>query len=896
MRRFLALFVAAALLVSVGLTISSTDPASASEDLKPVADCIRKNGRLAALFMVDESGSLRQTDPNADRVAGLQAALAGLTELTQGESSIEVQVALWGFAASAAARNGWTVLNSSSAGSFQSAAEEFRQRDNGFDTDYVAALTSGREELARRVVAMDADGSKPVCKLLLWFTDGKLDIEDRLTPAARRAHGTSKPWAPEINLGETGGGDRAITKGRELICSRDGLAQRLRDDGVFTAAVALETAIAQPDRNFLSAIATGSGEATTCGTPGPAAEQAGAYLGASNVDELILSLFEATGAAPISPGVSAAVCPTSTPCPEGTEEFTLDATLSRFNVLAVSRDPEVAIVLRSPGGQEITLTRGQVGTGTAGSAEISWRWFSSSAVLISGALPDTTSDWVGTWRVTFVDTTGTNANVQNRVAIYVFGNLEARVAPNSRLRKGEPGTIRIQVVNPKGEPKTSPDFLESVDVRATTAIPGEAPKELRLSLQANGEFVGKYTPAAALTAVALKIHTDLTIKTSVGIELPTVGIEDSIPLDPPIGFPSIDLPKSGRGTLILSPVTEPNGSAEAELRFHRLEAGTACVWLSRFTTSSHPKDTKSVAFSMTPGASSSECLEVKADGEMTAQLTAQVVGFGRGRVTGEVVIGMRSNETGKSREEAIPVRFEMDVPPVVNRSRALLLMVIGALAPLALLYLLNWITARFGRFDAVRYLATTCLVGPGNQVNPAPGRAVLLEGAEAKMHPSPESLRRFEIGPFVLSGKVAKSPFGAPYGLVTRPDGVVMASDLGVTEDAKSAKVSLGLGRSWIIGIPDGDLHVAVDSDDQLRQPVKVQVLALFSDDEAFDSQLAKTDSDLRDRLPDLVVQLAHKVLPPRTPDSEAAEQGDDLPGMPQSPTAPPTPLPPLPS
>lgn len=883
----------------LGLCVEGSTPALSEVvgSLDPVEKCLRQTGRLAVLFMVDESGSLQDTDPRHDRVVGIEAAIAGLSELAQGERGVEVSVALWGFSVNAHERNGWTPVNQGTLSALRGAAGEFRDRNRGFDTDYIAALGASNAELARRAIALDPDGSRPVCKLLLWFTDGKFDIEDRLSDRSRQAHGTSKSWAPEIDLAQPGGGARATQRGLELLCKSDGTVQQLRTDGVFNAVIALETAIAAPDRELLVAMAQGSSGSRTCGVNNAQAASSGAYLGAGDVDDLILSMFEATGASPLPGTGTAAVCPTPTPCPEGTREFVLDRTLSRFNVLAISRMPEVAVVLRSPTGQEATLSRPGA-TASLSSAEISWRWFSPSAVLVSGSLSRQNPEWAGTWTVTFVDTTGTNSAVRNRVEIYVFGNLEARVAPNTRLRKGEKGSIRIRVVDPDGEPETAPELLESLDVNASISVPDEKPVTLVLTAEPGGTFVGTYTPPETLKAVAVNLHTELSVRTTVGVTLPTVATDESIPVDPPVGFPAILLPESGQGVLVLSPVRALGETAKGTIDFEPPRSGGACVWLKSASKDSAPAKTEKVDFSMSPGREESSCIQISADNPASAAVSALATGYGRGRVTGDLVLGMRSDATGEIREEHVPVRFEMDVPPTVDEPRAILLLIAGVAAPILLLYILNFLTARYRRFDSVRYLVTTCVVGPGDTVTPGAGATQLFDREAVKLFPPPDSLRAFEIAGFRFEVKMPASPFAAVEGHVTVAEAAYVAGRLGTAGEGRAAKVPLGLGRTWVVALATSDLPSGVGEDGVIEGPIRVRVLALFSDDELFESQHSRTEDEIRNQLPDLVrLARSHSPAPPTDLVTAGAPGASSGPGLPTDATNEPisTELPPLP-
>src|SRR4051812_144749 len=83
------------LLALVGPLASPTAMATgapSSGALGHLADCSAKTGRLDVLFLVDESASLRRTDPNAQRVQAVQTALTGLAQLSDRTAGSETPV------------------------------------------------------------------------------------------------------------------------------------------------------------------------------------------------------------------------------------------------------------------------------------------------------------------------------------------------------------------------------------------------------------------------------------------------------------------------------------------------------------------------------------------------------------------------------------------------------------------------------------------------------------------------------------------------------------------------------------------------------------------------------------------------------------------------------------
>ena len=100
-------------------------------------------------------------------------------------------------------------MTSRSADDFrQTATSELPKRDSGNATDYRQALTGAKKDLESRAEGLkDADA----CKVLLWFTDGALDVDEQTGVAANE------------------------------ICQPGGIADSVRHAGINVVALALFT-------------------------------------------------------------------------------------------------------------------------------------------------------------------------------------------------------------------------------------------------------------------------------------------------------------------------------------------------------------------------------------------------------------------------------------------------------------------------------------------------------------------------------------------------------------------------------------------------------------------------------------------------------------------------------
>src|SRR5438046_2375522 len=102
MSRKLALLVIAASLMSMPLAAGASRLRQGESPLSPalsrLASCVAGKKRLAVVFLIDESGSLKHTDPANSRVVAAQAAIRGLNGLVaRGAGKIRVDVQVAGF-------------------------------------------------------------------------------------------------------------------------------------------------------------------------------------------------------------------------------------------------------------------------------------------------------------------------------------------------------------------------------------------------------------------------------------------------------------------------------------------------------------------------------------------------------------------------------------------------------------------------------------------------------------------------------------------------------------------------------------------------------------------------------------------------------------------------------
>jgi hypothetical protein len=185
------------------------DPPATGEPVTPddgraiddLVGCVGGSRGLLVLFLMDESGSLRETDPEGRRVEAARGALDSLVDLAStGSSAPRVDVAMAAFGNSYRLVQDWTEASPDTADELGEALDQFADLNRGVDTDFPSALIGASEALSNRAAEVTAAGGASPCRAVLLFTDGQYVLGVRRTQEQRDELGVTKPYAPGIEL------------------------------------------------------------------------------------------------------------------------------------------------------------------------------------------------------------------------------------------------------------------------------------------------------------------------------------------------------------------------------------------------------------------------------------------------------------------------------------------------------------------------------------------------------------------------------------------------------------------------------------------------------------------------------------------------------------------------
>jgi hypothetical protein len=645
----------------------------------------RKTGAL--LLLIDQSGSLQTTDPAGVRATAASYLLDQLSA-TSRATGIDLDVAIAGFDVGYEQVVGWTRLTPQALPRLRRSVDDFRGRNSGLDTDYVAAIDGVRRSFRDRDTA-DTDG----CQAAVWFTDGKFDLEPRDTQERRRRYGTTKQYAPGVQVVDRAGVDRATAAGRAAICRSGGAADQLRAAGVLTLAEGLGSP-SSTDFAFLRAVATGrDGSGGVCGRA--TTSTIGDFGLAANIDDLLFA-FDAIGDPGQPPALAdSGVCALRV-CAAQTRSFVLDRSIRAVHVLAAADADGIQLVLRAPDGSR-TVLRNDGGApssppATLGGGRLTARWLSKRTVDLSLNRNDA-KRWTGRWSLTFVDPSPPIGGARGRTQIRITGDLIPSVtSPDPlQLRTGGTAMLRLGLSSEAdGRPvaaSTVPgDATQTVELHAaggwtsTLAAPvtkSELDHEVALDLA--GAPVGPATLRLILAARTAAVP-------ATSGEAADHVVDLAVDILPPLNFPRV----SGR---LDFGGQEGVGPFEASLTV----TGPGCVWVDGGAITASPDGVGTVGVAAATATDAASCLPVSTEQTASLPIRLTLQRPGTGSVAGTVTAHLAPNGA-PDRAVDTQVSWIADVtkPPAesVRLSVLAVALLIGLGGPLLFLYVAKWWTAR----------------------------------------------------------------------------------------------------------------------------------------------------------------------------------------------------------
>jgi len=769
--------VAVSVLSFAGMGRASADSSAATQ----LSDCLASSARLDVLFVIDESGSLRETDPANRRVDAVRAALSALEQLQRSSTErigkpLAVTVAFSGFASEFVQRTPWIPVKANSQTFLGEAVGAFASRNRGTYTNYLAALDGARVAFAQRSATTNDRDGRSVCKALVFVTDGRYDVGTRA----------------------------AMEAGLARLCEAGGIIDGLRTDGVhlFVTGLSVESVpIAEPDLNVLRAIA-GESSGVRCGTaPLPPGAAQGSFLGVNDVGSLIEGLFDSVnqvGGGTRIPPTSVSVCDRQS-CPTGTVSFVVDRGLRAFNLLAQTGAVGVEIELGSPAGERLRIPNNAGGSARLGSASLGWSWIAPDVATVKGILPAKSDDWIGRWTVTFVDPSGVNLGAVARAQVYVFGDLEPKLVRPRTVRRGEMVEVAVRLVRQRGTPR-APGPFRSVRVQASVVDPlTDEGASVELRQGADGIYRGSVVVPQSVATSLVNVSVQAQPVTTSGLALAPVIRTTAMPVSNPATFPTVK-----PANLRLSRV-EGSGVARGALS---VRGGTrpGCVWIEAARFGQRPPAVTSVTVRSKPSAPTAErCVRIPAGAPRNIEILATPSGVGDGTARGYVRLQLRAETEPRGITLDVPVTFEMLRPVRETRRFAIVagLLAAGIAPPFIILMLINRSLARFTPAHELRRALVVVEAVDGRFRRGDASTRELLQPDDFENMPTGTGRRSFVDSDSGIHFRSRSRWLSASWGEAHAP-GARLATGQHPRFADDRVRVPLSLGETWILLMPMG--------------------------------------------------------------------------------------------
>lgn len=663
------------MLGSVFSGVVAAVPNPETDGVSNLAACYSQNKFLAVELVIDESQSLRSTDPDGRRVELARAiteAMAQISTVPLGGQTGRIDFQVVGFGTQTAAVVPWQTLDRSSADAIVAQVESFRDRDDQLDTDYVDALSSARSDVLQRAAEMRPENPSGVCRAVFWFSDGKFDFEP---------HGIQPWWAPGLSLTNESRVREAVERGTRVLCEPNGIADQYRSSETYLLTAALlSPGFNQDDEALLRNVTEGGGG---CGAlPG---RPTGTYFSAEDVDRLVRLIVPPVIGDPTPPEIG------GTPTNDGSlvAAFPVDGATVGVN-LFVEALPRGEIQLIGPGGGSLDLTPPAV-DGKVDGVPVSSR-AAGATRLATLDFSEVGASADGTWTVRFTP------EGAGELTIWVARQTGISLSPVDPVpwTRGEPGSAAFQVVDSAGAPLAATD-LASVALQGRVVHGDETVEAPAVLTPGTSEVTLTATPSRVEPASAASIDVSGTVTTAAGDQI-VVSAATNVPVNV-AGAPVPESINLG----VITPIRQKERDAEGRQPVIPVE-------LERTVTVTAASDSDGV-FCL-PGDSSievhgqavrispsgDECVRVAAGASAEIPVSVAIDRPVDGTIAGSLAATTRSELQQEASPVAIVVNGEIVVPPgdPVVVGETFWMLVLGSLVVAGGLWIgLSWWTSRF---------------------------------------------------------------------------------------------------------------------------------------------------------------------------------------------------------
>lgn len=762
-------------------------PASAEANSKAAdrfATCVAASGQADVLVLMDESGSLGQTDRDGERLTATRFLLGRLADLTE-DGAVSIGVRLAGFGDEYRTLTEWRPLNSSTLPVLTDRITNYAADTNA--TDYWLGLDGARRDLAAR-----AKERPKACRAIIFFSDGELDIQPGR--GENDYHRIDRPYADGNPLQTPAQREAAKKAAAQSLCRKGGLADQIRKQGIIVFGVGLERENGTTDFDLMRRVTTGGQGCGGITKPVP-----GDFMTVSDINELLFAFDRAKPGS--GPETTAPVCQGKV-CAEGAHSFVLDGLVSRVDVLATAPVDNVQVFLTAPGGKPVQLPHTEASTPIPVAGAVGrFRWYSDKTVSIR-LTAENAKKWTGQWQLAFVDPASQSGKDLSRARVEVTGDIRPLLLDSESLqqvRQGVPASLRVGVERESGERINRKQILGSLQVTADLLTADGAERRLWEGDKSNLGVAVQLTPDSyplgaatlRLTLSATTAPTTVGSRKVPGTALTPTSRDYPLTVLAPANFPTV------QGTLDFG-VLDGTTQADAMLSV----TGPGCAWLvaAGQTVDTAPEEAGSVTL-QSPQIDQQSCVSVAGGQSANLPVSLTAESAGNGLVSGTLMVGIASADDPDQRRE-VPVAFTAELRKPLNQvnywSTLIAALVLGLGIPLALLYAIKFLFN--SRIPAGALHAVRC------DVELTEGGSVLRDGAPlsvssrelAKLVDIPRrGARRLVVAGHELVSRLGWSPFGSAVVDVRVPGAQVASSSRATPGDGHS-RLPLSIADTWV--------------------------------------------------------------------------------------------------
>lgn len=729
------------------------------------AACAAAGGNIDVLILVDESGSLKQNDPNNARVT---SGLHLVSQMSKLSSTGNLSVAVSGFGHTYDKVRDWQdIRGDSDIDALRSSINELANRTDGIDTDYWTALDEARKQLASK-----AGGGESNCQAIIWFSDGELDYEVRDGNKAAQ-YGDTKPFAPDVSLKTEDGANKVEDLAREDICRPGGLADQLRSSRVAMFGVGLGTTDGT-QFDLMRSIATGKdNQGTTCGDltdPVP-----GEFYLASDIDSLLFAFdsISGLGQQPITSDHDVCV---ENFCEDEAHTFVLDSTTLDVDGFATTSAAGLSAAIQGPDGKVVDLKQGakdQQITVSGVPFTYTWETDRSLSFRLDGTTTGNIGDngpWVGVWRLAFIAQAGQDQQATSKSNLHITpGILPAWPAKDQTdVRAGSKlDNVAFGITDRQGNNVPASKITSTGTFTATFTDSAGSQHELKNTTQlgtindpVTWDLTGVPTGAGTL-GLALELTTapatDANGTSVPGTKLSPATVAIPITVQAPLNYPTV--PTS---------VDFGQATGKVDLTTALKLGGSGCAWIKPDSTQvvASPKGMENAQVSADATGQDS-C--VQAGQDLTLRLTTDAQG--NGAINGSfTVVTTPDNNQGDPIETS--VTFTASATKPLNTfnfiTTLIIALILGPGIPLLILYAVKWWGAKIPSQPLVAVRAQVHKTAAG--VTRDGQRFAFQPGDMRNTVPiNPGGSRRIDTAGVTLKTTMGGSPLGAGYVLVDVP-------------------------------------------------------------------------------------------------------------------------------